>query len=358
MSRRYLKTLEEHGPANIVGRYAIVYQGEEPLAAIAAQRVTINGNQVDAGSSASSSRKGKVIANLVHPFRELSQEMLVCGNLLSWGDHGIAISPKADKSIFRGIAETLYRMRRSDTVLGKADLVMIKDILPGHEAHATDLKNYSYRRLETEPNMVLSIKPSWTTFEDYLGALTSSYRKNARKIAKDVDAAGIAIRRISPSAKDAPILHALYKQVHASASVRLYTIAESFIPALAQAFENDFICTAAYRNDQMVGFVTTLKDNQTAMGYYVGFDRAANAEAPIYFRLLQAAVEDAISLRCSRLSLGRTALDPKARLGAKPEPMSIYMRHRVPMLNLIVRAALKGVHHDEAPERDPFKTEK
>jgi len=234
---------------------------------------------------------------------------------------------------------------------------MIKDIIPEREDHATDLKNYSYRRLETEPNMVLAIKPAWNTFEDYLGALTSSYRKNARKIAKDVDGAGVSLRRIVPGAADGSALHALYRQVHAGASVRLYTIAESFIPALANVFKSDFICTAAYKGDQMVGFVTTLKDNDTAMGYYVGFDRPLNSEVPIYFRLLQAAVEDAISLRCTRLSLGRTALDPKARLGAKPQPMSIYMRHRVPMLNLIVRAALKSVHHDEAPDRDPFKAE-
>jgi len=113
MSRRYLKTLEEHGPSNIVGRYAIVYRGDEPLAAIAAQRVTIRGDQIDSPTAAAPSRGRKAVGKLVHPLRAVSQEMLVCGNLLSWGDHGIAISPKADKSIFRGIAETLYRMRRA-----------------------------------------------------------------------------------------------------------------------------------------------------------------------------------------------------------------------------------------------------
>ena len=92
------------------------------------------------------------------------------------------------------------------------------------------------------------------------------------------------------------------------------------------------------------------------MGYYIGFDRETNATAPIYFRLLQAVVDHAIQLGCSRLSLGRTALEPKARLGARPEPMSIWIRHRIPMLNVLVRALLHTIsHHDEPPERNPFK---
>ena len=109
------------------------------------------------------------------------------------------------------------------------------------------------------------------------------------------------------------------------------------------------------RDGEMPGFVTRLKDGDTAVGYYIGFDRPSNADFPIYFRLLQAVVNDAIKLGCRRLSLGRTALEPKARLGARPEPMRVWIRHRIPALNILVRALLHGVSHDEAPERNPFK---
>ena len=76
---------------------------------------------------------------------------------------------------------------------------------------------------------------------------------------------------------------------------------------------------------------------------------------PIYFRLLQTVIEDAIELGCERLSLGRTALEPKARLGAKAEPMSVWIRHRIPAMNLVVRGLLQTISHEEAPERSPFK---
>jgi hypothetical protein len=40
--------------------------------------------------------------------------------------------------------------------------------------------------------------------------------------------------------------------------------------------------------------------------------------------LLHATIKDAIDWRCTRLSLCRTALEPKAGLVALPEPMSIW----------------------------------
>ena len=52
---------------------------------------------------------------------------------------------------------------------------------------------------------------------------------------------------------------------------------------------------------------------------------------------------------------GRTALEPKAALGAKPEAMSVWVRHRVPAFNWLLRGVLGAVPHAEAPERNPFK---
>lgn len=69
----------------------------------------------------------------------------------------------------------------------------------------------------------------------------------------------------------------------------------------------------------MVGFVATLRDSDTAIGYYFGFDReiAGATSAPLYLSLLHATIGDAIVWRCTRFSLGRTALEPKAGLGAQ-----------------------------------------
>ena len=67
------------------------------------------------------------------------------------------------------------------------------------------------------------------------------------------------------------------------------------------------------------------------------------------------AIADAMQLGCSRLSLGRTALEPKARLGAQAQAITVWMRHRQPVMNVFVRNLLCVIPHEEAPERNPFK---
>jgi hypothetical protein len=348
LSRRYLRVLEEAGPENLHQRYARVLRGEEPVAAVAAQSVSVALSRVSKSTKATA------------PLERLEEKMLVCGNLLSWGQHGVAFAPGEDAAaLWPAVAEALYRIRRADKLLGNAGFVMIKDITDGYVDGASALGRLSYRTLETEPNMVLEISPKWKTYDDYMASLTSRYRKSAKQIEKDFAAGGLQLTDISNPddiAKHAGVLHALYMQTHRNARLRLVTLRPSFIPTLATTFGSDLRCTIAQRDGQVLGFVTTVRDGETAVGYYIGFDRETNATAPIYFRLLQAVVDDAIKLGCRRLSLGRTALEPKARLGARPEPMRIWIRHRIPMLNVFVRGLLHTIsHHDEAPERNPFK---
>jgi predicted N-acyltransferase len=223
-----------------------------------------------------------------------------------------------------------------------------------HAPEAETLRRFS-RALETEPNMVLELLPAWRSYDDYLAGLTSNYRKAARKIARDVEAAGYCVEPLDDIERQAEALHALYLQVHARQKLRLVTLSPRFIPALAATFGDALRCTVVRRDDQLLGFVTTLRDGETAVGYYIGFDGAANQEAPIYFRLLQAVIEDAIRLGCRRISLGRTALEPKARLGARPQPLRVWLRHRIPAINVVVRSLLRAIPHEEAPERNPFK---
>jgi hypothetical protein len=138
--------------------------------------------------------------------------------------------------------------------------------------------------------------------------------------------------------------------------VRLVTLTEHYLPRLAQTLGDNFRCTVVRRGDEVLGFVTSLRDGETAIAYYIGFDRAAAATGlPIYLRLLHSTIGDAIAWGCTRLSLGRTALEPKAALGAKPEIMSVWLRHRVPAFNWLLRGVMGSVTHEEAPERNPFK---
>ena len=347
LSRRYLRVLEDAGPENLRQRYALIFREKEPVAAIAAQTVTVSLSRLTKKASSN----GRL--------DRLEEKMLVCGNLLSWGMHGISFAPNVDhQALWPAVAEAVYRLRRVDKLFGDTAFVMVKDIPDAYASGATSLARFSYRELETEPNMVLDISPKWKSYDDYLASLTSKYRKQAKQIDKDVASAGCVVEEIKTDeiVRNAEQLHALYLQTHKNARLRLVTLPVAFLPTLAKQLGDDMRFTVLKKDDQLLGFVTTVKDGETAVGYYIGFDRKANADFPIYFRLLQSVVGHALALGCKRLSLGRTALEPKARLGARPDPMRVWIRHRIPMLNLIVHGLLHTLDdHDEAPERNPFK---
>jgi hypothetical protein len=365
LRRDVLRVIEDHGPENIQPRYVMIFHGAEPIAAIAAQVVTITGERLRRERAVSKANpKGGVLRQLIAPVVRaagdgLCERMLVAGNLLSWGFHGIAFAPNCDVGeVWPGVAEALYRLRRAERLTGGADFTMVKDITSG-QAAVEALRRFSYRAFETEPNMVLHLDPAWRTHDDYLAALDSKYRKKVKDQAKKLAAAGCTIESLDASgvAAEAARLHELYLAVQANASVRLVTIRPSYFPALARAAGDDFRCTVIRRGSEIIGFVTSVRDGEAAVGYYIGFNRAAAAEGiPIYLQLLHATISDAIGWRSRRLSLGRTALEPKAGRGAKPEPMTVWLRHRVPAMNWILRALLDAVPHAEPPERNPFKS--
>ncbi len=367
LGRCYLTLVEAHGPVEIQHRYALISAGTDPVAALSVQCIDLSAaNLVSCadGRTGESKRKRDRIKKLLRRARNkglarVVPRVLVCGNLLTWGQHGVAVRTGMDPArIWRGIAEALYRIRRADKLHGAVDLMMVKDLPAGGEDGIDALRRIRYRPFETEPVMVLALDPAWRGFEDYVASLSSRYRKAAQKLRRALDKAGIALEPLEDLVPRAAELHALYMQVHDKASVRPVTLPAGYLPALARsAGPERYRCTIARKtgDQRLAGFVTTVKDGDGGLGYLIGIDYAVNREAPVFLSLLQQVVADGIALRCNSLSFGRTALEPKSRLGAQPIPTELWLRHRTPFLNRILHPLLRTIPHDEAPERNPFK---
>lgn len=363
LRRDYLAVLERHGPEQITPCYALVADGDTPLAAVSAQWLALDGNrlggkparQPDGPRSSFGKRLLQPLARKA--LDRVRQRVLVCGNLLSWGNHGVSFAPGVDPAaVWPGVGEALYRLRRAAKLDGETDFVVVKDITSTEAPHFTPMELLGYRRVATEPDMVLELRASWRTFDDYLGALGGKYRKAGKRIRDDVLAGGFTVGTLAPqeASRHAECFQQLYEQVHAKAPIRLVSLTAPFWPAFAACAGDSLRTTVVRTADRVVGFVNTLRDGDTAIGYQIGFDREAANAAPIYLRLLQATIESALQLGCRRLSLGRTALEPKARLGAAPCPTELWLRHRIPALNMLVKGLVGHVPHDEAPDRNPF----
>lgn len=424
LSRTFLRLLEHHLPDHLATHYALVFEGEEPVAAVAAQSLDIRVASLP-GRSEEGERPGlwralgkaarttlakagegvllydNFLVGSLHPepkmvpadpgtwpavgsalgcqFRHLllSAErlaeasvgwarlrFLVCGNLLSMGPYGVALAQGEDPArLWPAVLEALARIRRSDSRFGGSGMVLIKDLTPAECPVEGVLQEAGFQRFATEPNMVLDLRPDWTSFQAYLQDLKSSYRSSVQRTFRDLEESGIVLEVLGPDEVQAEsaTIHQLYRQVHDHQRFRLATLGPDWIPALARTYPADsrLLAARSRRDGRMLGFVAMLRDGQQAIGTYIGFDKAEAANgAPLYLALVSGCVAQAIELKTSSLSMGRTALYPKAQLGAKPQPMFGYLRHWSPALNLAVPGILAMLPEPaQAPLRHPFRHE-
>lgn len=357
LSRRYLSLLGQQAPAGVRLHAALVYRDGRPVAAVAAQSIRVQESQLPHSDRTARKRERtwwRAIAGI-------DQRVMVCGNLLSWGNHGVAFAQDVEPGlVWPGVTEALYRLRKAQGIFGRTDLILVKDLPEEDHVAAQALHPYSYRPFATEPDMVLSLDPGWNTFSDYLASLRKDYRKAIRNTHKQIDDAGLSVQRLSAEEmqSESAALHRLYLEVVEKQRFRLVTLSPSYLPAMAGAFAEDFVTSGIRTPDgRLVGFVSTLRDGAGAVAYYIGFDRQLAATGvPLYLRLLQAVVEDAIALRAQCISFGRTALEPKARLGAEPRGLCCFVKHRIEPLNVVVRGLIETMPEpDLPPERNPFR---
>jgi hypothetical protein len=371
-SRDYLTMLEGVLPAAIEPRYALIGNAAGPVAAVVLQwarlegrnllpRAAANGAADDEEEDASPLRRlfGAVARRGADALAsQVRERVLVCGNLLTYGQHAVSLAPGADATLaWSGVAEAIYRLRRAEKLAGQAGFVVVKDLPVGGGDGVALLSRVGYREADTEPNMVLALDATWKTHGDYLAKLASKYRGNVKnRVLAPIESAGLSVRRFEPDAAQGARMHALYLQVHERAALRPFTLHAGYFSALARAAGPRLVCSGIFGGgDLLLGFICTLDDGVQALAYHIGFDRDAAKTQPLYLRLLHASIDDAIAMGARELSFGRTALEPKSRLGATARPTAVWVRHRQPMMNRLVQPLLALAQPDEAPDVHPFK---
>ena len=369
-SRDYCTMLERVPPEVIEPRYALIADAEGPLALVMLQWAEIEGRRlrstpdIDDGDSKDVSPLRKLLGGIGQSAKRavvssLRERVLVCGNLLTYGQHAVAVAPGVDPgSLWPAIAEVIYRVRRAEKLAGQAGFVLVKDLEAAHLDESQLLKGLSYRPVETEPNMVLQLDPRWKTHDDYLGSLTSKYRSAVKnQVIQPIAKAGLEVRGFDVHPDMAPALHGLYLQVHRNAKLRPFTLHPDYFSALFAAAGERCRFAGVFDGQRLLGFIATLLDGEQAIAYHIGFERQPDVPLPLYLRLLHASINDAIALGAREVSFGRTALEPKARLGAKPRELHVWARHRNPVFNRMIHPLLGFAQHDEAPETNPFKSD-
>lgn len=282
-------------------------------------------------------------------------KLLISGNTFVSGEHGIFITHSQDKKqVIKNLAKAILHFVNSNNSIN-IDAFLLKDFVNESLFITDELKNYNYHPFSVEPNMILEINEDWISFEDYLNAIKTKFRVKAKKalqLSKEIIIKEVNDHNIE---NKLPQMTALYKKVVNNADFNLSHFNLESYKTLKSAFGEKYILKTYELDGKIIGFMSGMINQNSLDAHFVGLDYSLNRQYAIYQRMLYDYIQIAIAKKLKTLNFGRTASEIKSSVGAKPQDLTMYLRHKKGITNKIVKLFLQYIQPSPFRQHFPFK---
>jgi predicted N-acyltransferase len=352
----YLHAIEKGNKSSIKQYYAILKDGTKPLGAALFQITYFEGNSIRELINSPNAFTDYIARRLGFLDTKISQKIIVCGNVFTTGHDGYAFSPEID--IKRGlytltsVASTIESMESKSTI---PTGILFKDFTNSFSNETAFLKEQSYSEVPTEPTMIMNIDEKWSTFDDYLQSLISKFRVKAKRAytkSAQLKKVPFNTRQIDQYSTE---IAQLYSQVMDRCDYRTGIMEIETLINLKKTQGDQFIFDGYFLDDKLVGFKTSFLHNQSIYAQLVGLDYSVNRDYSVYSRILYDYIKIAIENRAKTINFGRTASEIKSSVGAIPIPMKCTIKHRNPLLNILMGILAQKVKPKDFHQRKPFR---
>ncbi len=354
--RDFLKSIEKNHPNIIFSYIVLLDKNNHPEAFASLQVVSFYMNDLKKDFELfltkikAIGRKLRLIPN------KKPLKLLISGNTFVSGEHGIFIKDNKDKQlIIKKLAKAILHFVNSNSKL-KIDAFLLKDFVNESLFITDELKGFNYHPFSVEPNMQLQLSNNWQNFDDYLAAMKTKFRVKARKAFKQ--SANIKIEQVTLKNIDEqlPEMEMLYKKVAQNADFNLSTFNLNSYKDLKQYLNEKYILKTYWLDGKIVGFISGLVNKNELDAHFVGIDYQLNRQYAIYQRMLYDYIETAIDLQLKTVNFGRTASEIKSSVGAVPQDLTMYLRHKKSLTNKILKLFLQKIEPTPFKQKLPFKT--
>ncbi len=287
-------------------------------------------------------------------------KIVVCGNTFVSGEHGIFIQPNQDKKkVLKALTKGVLQLVNSNQNLKKkVNIFLLKDFVDASLKITHSLKEANYYAFKAEPNMQLHLLENWQTFEDYLASMKTKFRVKAKKALQqsaDLKIEKVTLKNIE---EQLPEMTALYKRVASKADFNLGDFNLETYKTLKEKLGDVYILKTYWLEDKIVGFMSGMVNNTSLDAHFVGIDYQLNREYAIYQRMLYDYIGIAIDKKLKTVNFGRTASEIKSSVGAVPENLTMYVRHKKSMTNHLLKLFLQKIAPTPFQQKFPFKIKK
>ena len=351
----FLKSIELNHPEIIFSYIVLVDENNKPTAFTSIQIVDFYIDDIR-NDLELIIRKIKNIGRSLGVFpQKKALKLLISGNTFFSGEHGVFIKDNQNKKvIIKGLAKAILYFVESDEKL-KIDAFLLKDFINESLIITDQLKDYKYHPFSVEPNMVLQIDKNWHNYNDYLGSMKTKFRVKARKAFKQ--SIDIRIEKVTTKniANQLPKMTSLYKKVASHADFNLGNFNLETYKGFKKNFGENYILKSYWLGDKIIGFISGIINQNSLDAHFVGIDYELNKEYAIYQRMLYDYIEIAIDKKLKTINFGRTASEIKSSVGAKPQDLTMYLRHKKSITNRILKLFLQHIQPTPFQQKFPFK---
>ena len=147
----------------------------------------------------------------------------------------------------------------------------------------------------------------------------------------------------------------MYENTIANANFNAQVLNLNTYIKLRALYKDDFIVKAYFLEDKLIGFLSALVNNNHLDAHFIGLDYELNKTHAIYPRILNDYVRLGIENKVSQINFGRTASEIKSTIGATPENLVCYTRHRRNFINKLLKPFISQVQIKDFKQHEPFK---
>ena len=330
LQTHYLKVLEESAPTNMQCFYIGIFEHTELIGVALAQYLDLN--KLESFGDRDKCFK-TYIRNFV--FKNFASHALFLGNNMITGQNGYVFSKGiALEKIGQILSECANEIKtyfKKQNI--KIHIVSFKDF---YQDCAVELKNSSFSNLyefNTQPNMIFELDKNWKTNEDYVAAFSKKYRdqyKRAHKKFESIETSELSLEDIISHEKR---IYELYHHVAKNAPFNTFFLAKNHFSSFKRQCGNRFVLIGYFLNNQLIGFHSLLLNGSTLETYFLGYDEQVQKEKMLYLNMLYNMTKFGIEKQFKKIIFGRTALEIKSSIGAKPILMSGFIYHENKWIN-------------------------
>lgn len=353
LSTSYLEVLDASAPENMICHYIGFYR-ESTLVGVALSQF------LDANHLATFGDRDRCIKTSVRNFifKNFSSHVLFIGNNMLTGQNAFYFSPEIDPSDgFMVLTEAAEELKNRLQKKGKkVHLTSFKDFT------VDDLNLYAKGALKghytfsIQPNMILDIRESWQSIDDYVSDLSKKYRdqyKRSRKKAEQIEKRKMGLEEII---KYEAVIYELYFHVATNAPFNTFFLAKNHFRVFKEKLKDKFLFYGYFIGDNLIGFNTLIKNGDAMDTYFLGYDEEIQREKMLYLNMLYDMIAYSIHKGFKEIIFARTALEIKSSIGARPEPMFGFIKHSNPLAQWQMPKIFNALQPEiQWQERHPFK---